>query len=70
MINIKRGSPITLFKRILSTLSVKSSLDFIDVVNVLANTPLTAPYLCSARIVSESLSYLSSRFNISSSNLP
>ena len=63
------GNPNTLFKSNLSTLSVKSNLDFIEVVNVLAKIPLTLPYLCSANIVSLSLSYLSSSFNIFSSKL-
>ena len=59
----KIGSPKTLFKRILSTFSVKSSLDLRDVFNVSAIIPLIFPYLFSARTVSISSSYL---FSISS----
>ena len=54
------GNPKNLFNKTLSTLSVKSNLDFIDVFNVCRRIPFTAPYLLSANTVSTSSSNLSS----------
>ena len=56
----KIGSPKILLSKILSTFSVKSSLDLRDVFKVSAIIPLIFPYLFSAKIVSISSSYLSS----------